>query len=205
MVAIAKQNKNASRPPQPLQVAVAEGFLEEVTLKGAWGRGAEKGGRGAGPPGGAGGDMQSAQQERPVTPGRSHPPSPPRGCAPFPRRRRQSLCRPRSPLRGAEPVPPHGAQTGQRHKPHVATLKGGTCGVGSGDSRCETGRGGCPRPVASPPPRAWDRPARRPTWPRVPLGSWLFLPRPEPVAAWHTSQPPGGPRVAGSGLGKPGG
>lgn len=46
-----------------------------------------------------------------------------------------------SPLRGAEVVPRsrEGAQPG--HKPHAATLKGGTCGAGSpGGPGCETAR-----------------------------------------------------------------
>lgn len=36
--------------------------------------------------------MQRAQRVRPVTPGGSHPPRPPRGCVLFPRRRGQRLC-----------------------------------------------------------------------------------------------------------------
>lgn len=96
------------------------------------GRGVEKGSRVAGPTrrswwryaehaAGASGDPKQVS-----------PASATAGCAPFPRRRRQQLCRPRPPLWGPEPVPPRGEQSG--HKPHVATLKGGTCEVGNGEA-----------------------------------------------------------------------
>lgn len=75
--------RKCQSPSGPLKVTVSEGFLEEVTLKGAGERGGE-GRQGAGNhlEEGAGGDMQRAQQERPVTPGRSHQPLPPRRMRP---------------------------------------------------------------------------------------------------------------------------
>jgi hypothetical protein len=128
LVGISRKRQSPTPAPYRWQWLKASGWRWLSKALGA--RGGEGRQESGDHPGRAGGDMQSAPRERPVTPGGSHPPGPPRGCALFPRRRGQRLCW-RDPF--------YEAQTRPRHKPHVATLKGDTCGVGRGAAGARRG------------------------------------------------------------------
>lgn len=121
-----RYSKTPVPDPGPLQVAVVEGFREEVTFKGSWGLGAERGGRGAGTTRGSW--LRCAERAAGASgdPGWVPPAWPSAGMRLFPRR-------PGQPLPSRDPL------YEARHKPHVATLKGDTCGVGSGAARARRG------------------------------------------------------------------